>query len=191
MRATDTHSPSVLSVLLGFILCLGLVACSSSTRVTPPVRSSSTQSGSITSSSLNNARYTIVSPIVRRVLSDAGLGFSLTLRDGIGSFHRPATVSPYDTVRLDPTLSVDGDLNGDGERDVVGVLSIGDGGDVQTEVVAFTLKDGFLTQLATFPLGSLRVTSLRMDGRVLSVEALSTAENVMANKPVHLAFSLE
>lgn len=189
MNVPEQRRCPAMTIVLVLLFSFGIVACSTSSPVTPEIPSK-TLSGALTLSALQNARYTIVSPIVRSALTSAGIGFSLTLHDGAGTFPRQASVSPYNTVRLDPTLFADGDLNGDGERDMVGVLRIGDGDNVQTEVVAVTLRDGLVTQLATFPLGSLHVKSLRVDGRVLSVEALTSAQNVLGKKPMDLTFSL-
>lgn len=188
-NSPHTLRSSACSLALGFFLCFGVSACSRPTRPTPEIPLK-TLSGALTLSALQNMRYTIVSPIVRSVLSSAGVGFSLTLEDGVGLFPRPASVSPYNTVRLVPDLYAEGDLNGDKERDMVGVLTVGEGDEAQTEVVAVTRKDGRPVQLATFPLGSLSVKSLRTDGRTLIVEAFASQQNVFAHKPVHLTFTL-
>jgi hypothetical protein len=87
-------------------------------------------------------------------------------------------------------MFAEGDLNGDGVRDMVGVLSIGDVTSRQTEVVAVTLKGSIPLQIASFPLGQMTVESLQIDGRILVVSALSAVPGSMHQKTVQLRFSL-
>lgn len=148
------------------------------------------QTGALSISTLLNTRYTVVSPSVRRVLSSAGVGFVVDVRDGLGSFSRSADIAPFDTVRVSASTVAEGDLNRDGQPELVGVLSVGDDTEFSSEVVVLTLKDSTAKQIASYPIGRMHVQSLSIaDGRV-HVSIKDPLSQSVLQRTMDLSFSL-
>lgn len=182
MRLRKTFCSAAAAVLL--------IGCGSSSDETVPLSDDGT-SDAPTLDDIKTMEYAIVDPAVRSVLSKAGLGFSVPVRDGVYLFPASALTGDYSRVEVDTGAVVFGDVTGDGTADAVVPLRIGEGETARTDLAAVSLTaSGSAKHVASFPLGVVQIRSLAITNGSIRVNFMHTVSGDPGPRNTELLLTL-